>query len=203
MSLTRDVIAVETEALGTVYVPRFSQFMITAIVKKAQELYPSPDPKPFEMLLPDAALEGDMVPASQNPEYVNLIAAVMLKRNRYLQYAALSAVEIRDDDGKGKNPISHDEIVSLYRHVLESMRQPANIPDDENVFALTLHYCVLKPVEYTEIINAATKEQALSQEEVLEGLRIFRRNLSRNGTNGHRSEQSASDIQEAGEVQAQ
>lgn len=201
MPITRDVIAVDTQALGTVYVPRFSQFMITAIMKKAEECFPVPDPKPYELPVPDALIEGDTLPAVQNPEYQKLIAQVMLQRNRYLQYAALSSVEIHD--AASGEVIPHGEIAALYRNVLDSMRQVAAIPDEENVFALALHYCVLKPEEYREIINAATKEQALSQEEVRQGLRIFRRDVQRAAANGDHRAESTSDIPQAEQVQTQ
>lgn len=201
MSITRDVIAIDTEKLGTVYVPRLSAFMIDAIKKKAGELHPLPDPKPYEKPLPDAVIEGDVIPASQNPAYQQALAQVMQARNRYLQYASLSAVEI--PDGAPGKVVPHRDVIQLYEHQLESMRAFATIPDNENTFALILHYCILTPAEYIEIVNAATREQQLTQEEVLEGLRIFRRDIQRNTTRGDRRKEDAQDIQEAGEVQAQ
>lgn len=199
MALARSVVAVETQALGTVLVPRLSAFMIDAIKKRATELYPLPDPEPYQQPIDGALIPGDLLPAVQNPEYQKLVMAVMLQRNRYLQYAVLSAIEIPDGD----DTISHGEVVALYQPVLENMRQVAIIPDNENVFALTLHYCVLKTDEYMEIVNAAIKEQPLSQEEVRDGLRIFRRDIQRAATNGDHRAESAPDLPEAGEVQTQ
>lgn len=201
MALTRNVIAVDTQALGTVFVPRFSAFMIDAIKKRASELYPLPDPKPYEQPIDGALVPGDVLPAVQNPEYQKLLTEVMLQRNRYLQYTVMSAIEI--PDGDSDDMIAHGEVVALYKTVLDSMRQAAAIPENDNVFALTLFYCVLKPDEYVEIVNAAIKEQPLSQEEIRNGLRIFRRDVHGHSTNGHHSEQGAPNIPEDREVQAQ
>jgi hypothetical protein len=194
MPITRPVVGIQIEKLGTeVYVSRLSAFMVAAIMKRAEGLYPLPDPKPFEQPLPDAVVEGDVIPAIQNPVYQKLMAQVMLQRNRYLQYAALNAIEIPD--------CTHEEIVALYAGVLKSMRQYADIPDGDD-FAIMMHYCILTPAEYREIVDAATKEQSLSQEEVMDGMAIFRSNLSQHATNGNHPEEVTPDISKKKRVSA-
>lgn len=195
MTITRDVIAVDVEKLGTVHVPRLSAFMIDAIRKKANELYPLPDPKPYEQPLPDALIDGDVIPAAKNPEYQKVVAQVMLQRNRYHQYAALSAVELIDS--------TRADLVALYKDTIAAMRQYGAIPSDGDDFAVTLHYCILTPDEYIQVVNAATKEQALSQEEIRDNLRIFRRDVSGRAVNGNHRKEVAQDIPEDEQVQTQ
>lgn len=193
MDLVRDVTAIAIESLGTdLYVPRFNAFMYNAIQKRAEELYPLPDAKQYEMPLPDAAIEGDVIPASQNPAYQAAVAQVMLKRNQYWQDAVLGATEVKD--------AKREQVVALFIAVIEPMRQYADLPADN--FVAALRYCILKPHEYIEVMISARKEQPLQQEEIHEGLRIFRRVVQRSATNGHHPEQGAPDLQEAEQVQA-
>lgn len=193
MELLRDVTAVASEILGTdIYVPRFNAFMYNAIQKRAEELYPLPDPTPFQKPVPDALIEGDMTPASQNPEYQKAVVQVMLKRNQYWQDAVLSALEVRDT--------KREQIVAVFISSIEPMRQYVDMPEDN--FAAVMRYCVLKPAEYIEVINSARKEQPLTQEEIREGLRIFRRVIQRDAANGHHPEQVAQGLPEVEQVQA-
>lgn len=194
MTLTRDVTAIKVERLGAeFFVPRFSAFMVVAIVKKAEELYPMPDAKPYEMPLPDAVIEGDSLPALQNPEYQKLVARVLNQRNRYQQYAALDAGEV--DGG------THEEVIALYKPMLDSVRKYAEIEGSD--FALIMHYCILNPAEYREVKAAAFTDQALSQEEIRDGMRIFRRDLQRDSTDADRGDASAPDIQKVEQLQVE
>lgn len=194
MTINRDVIAVFVEKINTdVYVPRFSAFMITAIMKRAEELYPLPDTKPYEEAIPDAVVPGTVIPAAQHPEYQKLLTQVMLKRNQHLQNAVLGALTVKG--------ITREEIVAAFFPIIEPMRQYAELPED--AFVAVMRYCVLSTTTYREIMDAATKDQALSQEEIRDGMSIFRRVIQRDAAGGAIKEQGASDLQEGEQVQAQ
>jgi hypothetical protein len=74
--------------------------------------------------------------------------------------------------------VSREELVATYKDVLAQVRQYGNFPEDDYVMPLT-------------------------QEEIRDGMRIFRPDLQRNGAGGNHRAQSAPDIPEAGQVQAQ
>lgn len=194
MPVTRDVIAIDTQALGAVYVPKLSMFMRLAIMQRAEELFPLPDAKLYEQPLPDAVIEGDVLPASNNPEYKQAVAAIMLKRNQHLQNAIIASLILEDG-------CTHEEVVATYKPGLDQMRQYASFPDDD--FVAIIRNFILSPEEYKEIIAAATKEDPLTQEDIRAGLRIFRRDLQRDTANGDHRKTGTPDLPEEQPVQAQ
>lgn len=193
MPVTRDVIAIDTAALGTVYVPKFSMFMMRAIMQRAEELYPLPDPKPYEQPMPDAVIEGDVIPASQNPEYTKLLSNVMLKRNQHLQNAIISGLQLPEN-------CTREEVIAAYKTNLDQLREYASLPDDD--FVAIMRNCILSPEEYRDIVTAATKEQPLTQEEIRANLRIFRIEIQQRAPSGDHRKKGTPDIPEGEQVPA-
>lgn len=194
MPVNRDVIAIDTEKLGTVYVPILTAFAVRAVMQRAEELYPLPDPKPFEQPLPDAVIEGDVLPAANNPEYTKAVRAVMLKRNQYLQDAIIAMLRL---DGA-----THEEVVEAYKADLEQLRRFGVIHSQDDFVAIMRHL-VLGIEEYKAIIQSASQTQPLSQEEIRDGMRIFRRDLQQHPANGNRRKKSTPDLSEEESVPAQ
>lgn len=194
MPVNRDVIAIDTEKLGTVYVPILTAFAVRAVMQRAEELYPLPDPKPFEQPLPDAVIEGDVLPASNNPEYTKAVGAVMLKRNQYLQDAIIAMLRL---DGA-----THEEVVEAYQPDLEQLRRFGVIHSQDDFVAIMRHL-VLGIDEYKAIIQSASQTQPLSQEEIRDGMRIFRRDLQQHPTNGSRRKKGTPDLPQEESVPAQ
>lgn len=194
MSLNRDVIAIDTERLGTVFVPILSRIAIAAIMRRADELYPLPNAKEYEQPLPDAVIEGDVLPAKDNPQYVTDVTRVMLKRNRHLQDAILAMLRL---DG-----ITRDEVIEVFKPELDVLRKSASI-EQEDDFVAILRNCVLSVDEYRAITEAASKAQPLTQEEIRAGMRIFRRDLQRSSTDGHAGDAESRRVQQEESIPAQ
>lgn len=193
MTLARDVIAIEIEWGRTVYVTPLSAFAARAISQRALEKFPDPDPTPFEKPLPDAVIEGEVLPATNDPEYVALVTDTRNKRNLYIHAAILAMTQIEG--------VSRDELIGAYKEQLTVLRTFGELPEDDYVAALRTF--VLKPADYAAIVLAATNKMPLSQGEILDGLRIFRPVLQRRDADGSGGEASAPHIPEGEQVQTQ
>jgi hypothetical protein len=193
MPLERDVIAIDIEGGRTVYVTPLSAFAARAINQKGLELFPDPDPAPYEVPLPDAVIEGEMQPATNDPRYVELRKEVQTKRNMYMHAAILSMTQILG--------VTREELIATYKDTLEQLRQFSDLPEDDYVAALRTF--VLKPHDYSQIVLAAVNRMPLAQEEIRDGMRIFRLNVQRRTAPGPDNTPGASDISEGEQVPAQ
>jgi len=154
-----------------VLVKPLSPFVFQKLRLKAAELHPMPDEKAYETE-PDAelmAIPGDMIPASQNPDYRAAVEAIERARNDWLTLAvATMACEFQE---------SRETLIVRFAAHLDMMRDFIDLPED--AWEATFHYGVLSSeMERQLIIAAAESRLPLGEEEVAGGYRIFRPKVS-------------------------
>ena len=190
MPLLRDVIEIQLDNGVTAYVTPLKPFAARAIIKRGEELYPDPDPEPFERPIEDALVPGTVTPADEHPEYKALLREVRTKRSLHLQSAVLACVQIAD--------CTREEVIAQYREQLAALRQFGDIDEDDYVAALRSF--MLTTNEYAAIINAASMKLPLNAEEVKDGMRIFRYHVQRATAGASDGAEGASDIPASGGV---
>jgi hypothetical protein len=155
----------------TVYVKPLSILHYHALVMRAEQEYPYPDPNPYEKAI-DASktLEpGEVIPAAQNPAYQTLCKAIDEQRKtfQYRQYILLS-VEVVDQKAT----------LERHRERVEKLRAMMVLPDD--AWTATLLYSIISSTEdYNRILAATSGQLLVTEEEISNGWRIFRPRIQR------------------------
>lgn len=148
-----------------------SPFVFQKLREKAAQLYPPPDPKEYE-IEPDEgvmAIPGDKIPATQNPAYREKVEAAEAKQKDWLTLAVVTmAAEFSE---------SQSELIERFAEQLDTMRSFIDLPED--AWEATLYYGIItSEVERQVIVAAAESRLALTEEEVADGRRLFRSQLS-------------------------
>lgn len=158
------------------YVQPVSPFTFRAIRQKALALYPDPDPKPFERPMPNAALEGDMIPGTEHPEWGKLSEAQNRLRSNFVTQS-LMIVACAQTPNK-------QALIERFQDEIEAIRQIVPIP--ENAWEATLLHGILKGQrEPGEITDLASENLPLTPDEVVEGVaRFFRYTVPRKALSG-------------------
>lgn len=156
------------------YITPLSPFLYPAISRKAEALYPDPDPTPYRFPVADAAIPGMLTEARDHPEYQRLIGEAIRKRKGYITQALIVAA-CEPADGRAV-------LIARYAAELEKWRKVADLPADE--WEAVLLTCVIRTDdEMQHIIDIAGSIAPLTQEEVVEGTaRFFRYDVSRKTT---------------------
>lgn len=183
------VIELEMDSGATILVKPLSVIMAIALRSKSETVLPYPDPTPYERKLDDSVtLEpGQVVPASQNPDYVELCKAVDAKRGTWIALESVPLCVVRDD--------------SLIKHFKADLAHKRDmlgdqVPEDE--WRATLMYCVISSTQdYDRIISASSGNMIVTEAEIRDGWRIFRRPISRDRFVGRVAKPGTSDSEMA------
>lgn len=170
------IILIELHTRITVHVAQLSLYMRQQLQKKAEILYPLPDPKPFEREHNDikvfGAPEGSpyVVPAAQNPEYIEAVKAAKFKQDVWLDNAVLSHSLSAPDS---------DTIIEQYRTRLEKARKelPDELPEDD--FAAIVKLFLASREDLWVIYQGIIQSLPLTTEEVNDSLAYFRFSVQR------------------------
>lgn len=163
------VVIYETLSGVVIHVTPLSVFTITAIGERAEELFPYPDPAPYELPLENAVSETVRLPADDNPEYKKLKQPIDAERMEWQVQAVI--------DLACSYPAfpSREHMLAHFRPALERLKKVANLPDDE--WQAVLMHCVFTGRgERQTVIDIASQHKAvpLTPDEVVDGIRFFR-----------------------------
>jgi hypothetical protein len=155
----------------TVYVKPLSILHYHALVMRAEQEYPYPDPKPYEKEI-DASKTmepGEVIPATQNPAYQALCKTIDEQRKtwQYRWYILLSVEVV-------------DKAATLERHKerVEKLRAIMALPDGP--WEATLLYSIISSTDdYNRVLSATSGQMLVTEEEISNGWRIFRPRIQR------------------------
>lgn len=170
------------------YVTPISLATLRAIQLKAMAFFPYPDKEPYEVLEdPETSFDPNQkLPAEVNPEYQALCRVVDKERKNWADRAIFNyTVECP------KYP-THEALVTAFKPQLDKLRKIAELPEDDYEAVLfhlvfTWNQVALNEKqqytpagnEYGRIIDLAIQTVALSEEEVIAGIRYFRPRIQR------------------------
>lgn len=128
------------------------------------DLYPDPDPKAYERPMPNAAIEGEMIPGDEHPEWIKLRGIQAQKQVRYINEAVIILA-------CSQTPGKEDLILRFEGRLFEVARW-VDLPESE--WDATLLYAILSGKNEPEIVsNIASGDMPLTQDEVIEGVAQF------------------------------
>jgi hypothetical protein len=151
-----------------VHIAPLSTFTIVAIRERSEELFPYPDPAPYELPI-ENAVEGVKAPASQNPEYQELCKPIDAER---LAYRMKAYIDIACTFPAFETP---DALIGHFRPRLEQLRKVSKLDNDD--WQNVLNHCVFTGRKDREtVLSIAVQNETipLTPAEVVEGVRFFR-----------------------------
>lgn len=143
-----------------------SPFTFRAIRLAAVEKFPYPDETPYRKPIENAAVEGTLTDALDDPEYARLCAEIDIKRSEYIRDAMMDiALEF---------PEGREALIQQFALKRERLKMWVKLPEDD--WQATLWHCVLTgTTEAALVIDIAQQALPLTQEEVVQGTaRYFR-----------------------------
>lgn len=157
----------------TVLVKPLSVVVGIALSRKSEEVYPYPDPKPYEVKIDDSKTiePGQVIPASQNPVYQELCQAVDSDRQRWqTQQAILLSLE----------PLTtRAEVIQRYADDIAAKRAILDGEVPEDAWQATVLFAVISSNEdYNRVTQAISGQMFVTFEEVRGAWRIFRPTVS-------------------------
>lgn len=161
-----------------VWITPLNRYHIAALVDKANELYPLPDKKAFEAIIEDGAIAGGVViPAEDNPAYMELFREISLKQHVYKLDAMIDlCVQFPDLGGKG-------HVIAYFAEFVAAQRRYMDLPGDD--WQVTWRYAVLRTTQDEAlVIQAMQNEMPLTEVEVSDEMKLFRRLLPKPAPNG-------------------
>lgn len=165
-----------------VYVQPLSIYLVRALRSKAEELYPFPDKAKYEKVLDDdKALEsGQVIPAEDNPEYQKLYDTASEKQQNYVNEKSL-VLSVEPAMGR-------KAMVAKYKARIAQMRDMMTLPEDD--WEATLLFCIIaSPQDSNKIYEAIMGRGLPREEDILNGMRIFRCYVRKETVNGSHPEQ--------------
>lgn len=181
------VIIHETLSGVIIHITPLSIFTIKALDSKADSQFPYPDPVPFQVA--SETFASGFIPASENPEYKTLCEAVDNERE---EWKANAILELCCEFPKWE---TRNDMIAHFRPRLEEMRKFIDLGTDE--WQNVLQHCVftgtsavysngkeVRVVERLMVVHLAKQNGniPLTPAEVVDGLKFFRVEVSRNGT---------------------
>lgn len=164
-----------------VRVAPLSIYVVRALQDKAEELFPFPDKTKYEKPVDTKkAIEpGQMIPASENPEYRKLYDEAAENQQRY--------VSDRSIDLSVEPALGREVMIEKYKDRIAQMRDMMTLPDD--AWSATLRFCVIgSRQDYTRIATAIMGQALPKEEEILDGMRIFRCYVRKDPNDRHHSD---------------
>lgn len=147
------------------HVQPLSPFTFRAIRQKAFEKFPDPDEGPYRLPIPNAAIEGDTMPAKDNPAYARAVHEQAARRSDYITVALLA---LACDPTPNK-----DELVKQFEDQLLALQRWAALPEDDWEAAL-LHCILIGKDDPGHISDIANQNAPLTEVEIENGIRFFR-----------------------------
>lgn len=174
----RKVVEFVLDSGELVWVSPLSPYTHIAIQNKWEEVYPYPDPTPYERVLDDtvALLPGTVVPAIENPDYKKLVTEVENKRREgILLDIMLICCEFPD---------GQEAVIDRHEYQLGQL-QRMHIPLPSDAWEATLLHGVLASEhDRLNILQAARSMLKLTEGEVADGMRVFRPEIQRPADSG-------------------
>jgi len=163
------VIVYETMSGVIVHIAPLSAFTIQALRQHAEELFPYPDPAPYELPIENAADPSIKLSAGDNPAYQALCAPIDVERTRWIVATSI--------DLACNYPAFADQVHMLahFRPQLEKLRAIVSLGEDE--WQAVLKHCVftgLKDRQTVFDLIMQSQKIPLTPGEVVEGIRFFR-----------------------------
>lgn len=183
------IVRFETQAGVVLHITPLNLATLRAINLKANELFPYPDKKPYEVPLENAFVEGMVDSAENNPEYLKACEPVDQQRKEWT-YNAVFQYAVRFQDYP-----TRENVINAFAPRLLELRKIAIVQEDD--YEAILHHLVLTgntvirgnkdawqalTSEYVDVIQIAIQTVALTPEEVTQGVRFFRVDLRRDST---------------------
>lgn len=137
-----------------------------AIFAAVEEALPYPDPLPFELPLPNAAVEGDRMPATENPDYQQQCQEIeLLRRRERVRRLVYAALHRTDPD--------REILINRYHDLVARLRAVGiNESDDWKLTVEAVFFT--DPSFLNQIIAVCQGEAELTEGEVLDHVRLFR-----------------------------
>lgn len=165
-------IELELDSGVLVHITPLNRYHIAALVDKANELYPLPDKKAFEGLIEEGAIAGGVViPAEENPVYIELLNEINQKQHAYKLDAMIDLCAYFPELGDKAAVIAH------FADFIAEQRQYMDLPED--AWQATWRYAVLRTDNDERlVIQAMRNELPLADFELINEIKIFRPILS-------------------------
>lgn len=163
MSDTRPTYVVDLDCGETVYVDRLGLYYRQLMLEKAKESHPDPDPKQYEKPLKDAFVEGTMLPADANDDYLKAKAEARVRQNDLVNRMVIQCAVVDAEAGKAA-------LLERYAGLLAQRRTFAQLPD-EDWQALVIGVLVTTDSDRNSVLKAAVDQ--VTEDDVLRGLRAF------------------------------
>lgn len=179
------VVVYEAQSGVIFYITPINLATLRAIQLKAADMFSYPDQHPYQQLEENAAVEGQLTPAEDNPAYIKDCQAVDGQRTQWADRAIFDyAVRMP------KYPTRID-LIAAFAEQLARLRTIALLPEDD--YEAVLFHIVLTwnqpardaddrltvtSTEYGRILQLAIQTVALTPDEVTAGVRFFRPYLS-------------------------
>lgn len=150
-----------------VHVTPLSIYHLKALRDRAASLFPYPDEDEFEQPVdPERSIFPDeVIPATQNPAYQAAMREIDRQRSDWINE---QCIDLTADFGATK-----DELIEQYAPERERLAAVMDLPEDE--WEATFNYCIIRTNEdRVMLVHAAINNILLTEEEVREGVRLFR-----------------------------
>lgn len=164
------------------YVRPLSNDTVVLIERRAAELYPYPDPSPYEQDIPDSAIPGQKLNADQNPEYQALKSTIDGQR------ATWKLIRIRNLSAEFPDFENTDAVITHFRPRLDILIDGGIIDPPEDATALwdaIWSHCVLLTDDDRFMFNgAALNHFPITEAEIRDSFRIVQLTISRETIHG-------------------
>lgn len=162
----------------TVLVTRIAPMLQSLILQQSREVHPTPDPKPFQRPMANAASPDLLEPAEMNPEYVKAVNEARAQQVLYFYDKALRCGIVAQVEGEETTAT-----VERYRPQLTLIRAALGELDAVDDWqAVVLYILIQTSDDRSMIIKAA--QGTLTQEDVERAAALFRRDLQRRARAG-------------------
>lgn len=170
----RKVIEVTLSSGVTVFVQPLSPFTQRQIATQAQSAFPLPDPKDYEKPVPAeiATIPGQMIDGRESPEWQALAKEQSNRQDEFATEMTVQMVVTLDDQD--------DTIMEAAQAHLKRLLA-AGLIEAIDEYALIRHYVIQNGMDIAMITRAAGGGLPLREEEIRDGMRIFRLHLQRHG----------------------
>ncbi|TXH48263.1 MAG: hypothetical protein E6Q97_25100 [Desulfurellales bacterium] len=165
--MLRDVVEVELSSGVTVYVTPLTVFAQKALIEAAEQEFPSPDVSAYARPLPDALVEGSMIPGEENPAYQReRVKALTQQRESYIVRAVNSGVHL--------SPDSIDALYDLHADYLGDLEAEGVAVPPARETALIRFVALRTGADMNIVVAALESRLPLTEGEIRDAMRIFR-----------------------------